>query len=125
MSTKRSIQVGGPRISRRDFFRLGGGAAAGLILVSCGTPTTTQSPTSPPAAPTSPPAATAAPPPTSPPAATAAPQAAIKANLSSVKAGYDNPNWAHHAADILAREKGWFKDVGIEEVEDIIFDDSL
>lgn len=94
-------------ISRREFLRIGGATAAGLLLASCS------------------PAPTPVPP-TAAPAATATPKAAaLKANLAQFKVGYDNPDWSHHAADVVAREKGWFKEFGITDVSDIVFDDSM
>jgi ABC-type nitrate/sulfonate/bicarbonate transport system substrate-binding protein len=58
-------------------------------------------------------------------APTAVPAGGIKANLSTIHLGYDNPQWSHQVADYVAREKGWFKDVGLSEADLIIFDDSL
>jgi len=90
------------RISRRGFLKLGGTTAAGILLASC----------APKAAP-----------------APAATQAAVskwgRANLNKLQLGYDNPNWSHQVADYVAREKGWFKEVGLDDVSLIIFDDSL
>jgi ABC-type nitrate/sulfonate/bicarbonate transport system substrate-binding protein len=111
MSSQRRIHVPTRRLSRRQFLTFGGGAAAALAIGAC----------APAATPTTAPATAA--PATAVPATEA--KAAIKANLTKVATGYDNPNWSHHAADIVAREKGWFKEAGIDNVDDIIFDDSL
>ncbi len=103
MSSQRSIPAGSRRYSRRQFLALGGSAAAALALGACASGG-------------------------QPAAATAAPSGAgktIKSNLSKFSVGYDNPNWSHHAADIVAREKGWFKEFGFDTVDDIVFDDSL
>lgn len=106
MSSHRGNSDDSRGLSRREFLRVGGATAAGILLASCA-PTPTPVPP------------TAVPP-------TAAPKAAsLKANLTQVKVGYDNPNWSHHAADIVAREKGWFKEFGITDVSDIIFDNSM
>ena len=90
------------RISRRGFLKLGGTTAAGILLASCA-PKATQAP--------------------------AATQAAAskwgKANLTKLQLGYDNPDWSHQVVDYVAREKGWFKEVGLDDVSLIIFDDSL
>jgi len=87
-------------ISRRDFLKLGGTAAAGLVLASC--------------APAPAPAAPAA-----------AASNGVKANLSTLHLGYDNPDYSHQVADYVARAKGWFKEVGLMNEDFIIFDDAL
>jgi ABC-type nitrate/sulfonate/bicarbonate transport system substrate-binding protein len=128
MSTRYARKTGLNRLSRRRFLRISGGAATGLILVGCGA----EAPV-PPAAPAAPaptaaplaPAATAAPAASAATAAPAAAASAVKANLSSLNIGYDNPNWSHHAADIVAREKGWFDEVGITNAEIITFNNAL
>jgi ABC-type nitrate/sulfonate/bicarbonate transport system substrate-binding protein len=86
-------------LSRRDFLKLSASTAAGLFLASCA--------------------------PAVAPATTAPASSGIKANLSTLHLGYDNPNWSHQVADYVAREKGWFKDVGIDNSDFIVFDDSL
>lgn len=91
------------KISRRDFLKFSGLAAAGLSLASC-TPVATSVPTA---------------------VSTAVPKAGIKANLNTLHLGYDNPNWSHQVADYVAREKGWFKEVGLDNEDFIIFDDAL
>ncbi len=115
MATKSSIPVGGLRLSRREFLGLGGGAVAGLVLVSCGA-TQTQAPTAVPAAPTAAPARQRRPPPT---AAAAAPTEwpggrVIKATLVDQESATITRTGRTIVADVVAREKGWLKEVGIE-----------
>ncbi len=94
------------RFSRRDFLKLGGTAVAGVVLAGCA------------------PAAVA--PTAAPVVPTAVPTAAkIKANIDTLHLGYDNPNWSHQVADYVAREKGWFKEAGLTNVDCIVFDDAL
>ena len=99
MSIQRSTLPHRRALSRREFLKLSGVTAAGLFLARCA------------------PAAT--------PTAVAPTAAGIQANLSTIHLGYDNPQWSHQVADYVAREKGWFADVGLSEVDLIIFDDSL
>ncbi len=89
----------GRAISRRDFLKLGGTALGGLLLASCA--------------------------PAAPNAAPAASSAGLKANLDTLHLGYDNPNWSHQVSDYVAREKGWFKDFGLTNVDCIVFDDAM
>ncbi len=86
-------------ISRRDFLKLGGTAAAGLVLAGCA--------------------------PKAQPAASSGGSGGVKANIDTLHLGYDNPNWSHQVADYVAREKGWFKEVGLNNEDFIIFDDAL
>ncbi len=104
MSSQRIVRPGPRRYTRRQFLTLGGGAAAALALGAC-------------AQGGGPAAATSAP--------SGSSGSGVRSNLSKMSVGYDNPNWSHHAADVVAREKGWFKEVGFDTVDDIIFDDSL
>jgi ABC-type nitrate/sulfonate/bicarbonate transport system substrate-binding protein len=49
----------------------------------------------------------------------------FQSNLSILHTGYDNPNFSHHMADVVAWEKGYLQEVGFTEFENIIINDSL
>lgn len=108
--SKSIVTPRGGKLSRRDFLKLGGTALGGLALAGCAPAVVaTTEPTK--AAPVVPP--------------TTAPAAFVKSNINTIHLGYDNPNWSHQVADYVAREKGWFKDVGLTNVDCIVFDDAL
>jgi len=93
----------GKAFSRRDFLKLGGTALGGLLVAGC-VPAAVATPVAPTAAPTS---------------------AKLMSKLDTLHLGYDNPNWSHQVADYVAREKGWFKEYGLNNMDCIVFDDAL
>lgn len=102
-------------LSRREFLKWGAGvgasAGAAWLLASCSpapTPVPTQAP------PTAAPAATSVP-------ATAAPKLA---ETKKIIQGTYNNNWANNVLSELAQAKGWFKEVGIDDKEIVIIDQS-
>jgi hypothetical protein len=51
--------------------------------------------------------------------------APFQSNLTVLHTGYDNPNFSHHMADIVAWEKGYLGAVGFTELDNLIINDSL
>jgi len=98
--SKNIVTPRGSTLSRRDFLKLGGTALGGLVLAGC-TPSA------------------------APVAAPVVPVTGLKSKIDTLHLGYDNPNWSHQVTDYVAREKGWFKDYGLTNVDCIVFDDAL
>jgi ABC-type nitrate/sulfonate/bicarbonate transport system substrate-binding protein len=88
------------QLGRRRFFALSGGVFAGTVLLgACGgdenEPGEANNP------------------------------AGLATNIGLLRTGYDNPNFSHHMADVVAWEKGFMKDAGFVKFDDKIINDSL
>jgi NitT/TauT family transport system substrate-binding protein len=96
--------------TRREFLRVLGTGASGLLVAACAAPTPA-APTSAPAAPTAAPAPTA---PAGPTAASAAPTTAPAASAPLVPVRITDIQITSASGSYIAAEKGYFKDEGIE-----------
>jgi ABC-type nitrate/sulfonate/bicarbonate transport system substrate-binding protein len=90
-------------MDRRRFMQLAGGAAAGVAFLSaCGGGGSSKEPGGP-----------------------ASNAAGFSSNIDLIRTGYDNPNFSHHMADVVALEKGYLKAVGITKFDNKIINDSM
>lgn len=88
-----------PQLDRRRFLTMMGAASGAVLLGACGGDS-------------------------EPPANTKAGTGPFTSNVTELRTGYDNPNYGHHIADIVAWEKGWLRDVGITGFDNRIVNDS-
>jgi ABC-type nitrate/sulfonate/bicarbonate transport system substrate-binding protein len=119
-------EVPGPgQLSRRTVLRLLGSTAGAVMLGACATdqPADTTATTAGAAVDTT--ATTAGSAGTSATTAAAAAAGPFSSNLEVLDTGYEDPNWGHHVADIVAYEKGFLEEVGFTGSNNLIIGNSL
>lgn len=108
------------QVSRRTVLKLLGSTAGAAFLAACGangstaTTVATTAGTSPTTG-----GGTAG---TSP---TTGGSTAFQSNLSVLETGYEDPNFGHHVADVVAYEKGYLEEVGFTEFNNLIIGNNL
>ena len=92
--------IAASRLDRRRFFSLSGGVFAGAVLLgACGSDENEPGEANNPAG--------------------------LQTNLGVLRTGYDNPNFSHHMADVVAYEKGYMEAVGFTKFDNKIINDSM
>lgn len=99
MAEATRITVRGRHPSRRRMLAMLGGAAGVVLLSACA-----EEPVA---------------------SGEAAPDSPFQSNLGELRTGYDNPNFSHHMADIVAMEKGFLREVGITGFNNLIINDAM
>jgi len=113
MSDPLTDTLKGREFSRRELLRMLGATAGVVVLGACGAPsgsTTTAGGR----------ASTSV----SGSAGLTAPSS-LQSSLSVLHTGYEDPNWGHRVADIVAWEKGYLQEVGFTEYDELVIGDSL
>ena len=97
------------QVSRRTVLKLLGATAGAAFLAACGADDTTATTL---AANEGTPSTTGA-------------GAPFRSNLSVLQTGYEDPNFGHHVADVVAYEKGFLEEVGFTEFNNLVIGNNL
>ena len=98
------------QVSRRTVLKLLGSTAGAAFLAACGADDST---------------ATTVAADAGSPSTTGAAGAPFRSNLSVLQTGYEDPNFGHHVADVVAFEKGFLEEVGFTEFNNLIIGNNL